>query len=130
MVADGITWPIRRSDLSPRPRTPVTNVVFHVFDQQRDKWIDRWSSKVALRGENLIKLWAKFVLMPLDLQNDLSFARLEAYRYQAANCSSRVTSEAMLSSQARPSRSRVTDSLGRIASVRAFGHAGKAVALE
>lgn len=99
--------------------------VFHAFDQQRNKWIDRWSSKVAFQAD---------FDQPLgDVQIDAigigggSFARIEAYDV-AGQLITRTTSEELADLQRTTIR--VADPLGRIASVRVFGHAGSSVALD
>ena len=98
--------------------------VFHAFDQQREKWIERWSSKAALEA-SFDQAVGEVQLTAIGF-NEPGFARMEAYD-AAGQLLHRATSQAIgIGEQATL---RVTDSLGRIASIRAFGHAGTSVAL-
>ena len=98
--------------------------VFHAMDQQRNKWLERWSSKVAFQAD---------FDQPLgEVQIDAigigtsSFARIEAYD-DSGQLIARSTSDELINGQRVTVR--VTDTLGRITSIRAFGHAGSSVAL-
>jgi hypothetical protein len=98
--------------------------VFYSFDQQRNQWIDRWSSRVALEASldqpvGLVQVQAIGV-------SESSFARLEAYD-ASGQLLGRSTSGALGVGDAVTVE--FSDPLGRIARIRAFGHAGTSVAL-
>jgi hypothetical protein len=99
--------------------------VFHAYDQQRNKWVDRWSSKVAFQA-SFVESVGEVELDAIGV-GEASYARVEAYDL-SGNLVARTTTERLAAGQRTTVR--VTDSLGRIASIRAFGHAGSSIALD
>ncbi len=98
--------------------------VFHAYDMQRKKWIERWSSKVAFEAS--FDQTVGFVRLDAIGLGSESFARLEAYD-ASGQLLGRTTSESL--AEGETATVEFTDNLGRIASIRAFGHAGSSVAL-
>lgn len=98
--------------------------VFHAFDRQRDRWVNRWSEKSVFE--------ASFEQTVGRVQLDVigfaagSYGRLEAYD-AGGEILTRVTSEAIGEGQIETLI--VTDPLGRIASIRALGHNQSSIAL-
>jgi hypothetical protein len=122
LVADGVV-------LSGQIGSFVSDIVvgqrvFHAFDAQRDNWIERWSKKAAFEA-SFDSPVGEVRLDAIGL-DDASFARLEAYD-AAGQMLGRVTSDAI--GLGESSTLHVTDPHGRIASIRAFGHAKTPVAL-
>ncbi len=97
---------------------------FSSYDQQRSRWVQRWSSKVALKasfdepvGEVTVSL------VGLD---DASYGRIEAYDANGLLITRQTTG---LIAAGATAELRLTDPRGSIASVRVFGHAGSGVAI-
>lgn len=99
--------------------------VFHAFNQQRDRWVDRWTDKVSFTAS--FNPAVGEVEVDVIGIGDSSFARVEAYD-AGGTLLTRTTSDALAPGET--TQVRVSDSLGRIASVRVFGHAGSSVAIE
>lgn len=98
--------------------------VFHAFEKQRNRWIDRWSEKAAFEA-SFDQAVGEVRLDAIGL-GDLSYARLEAFD-EAGNMLARATSEQLGNGQSVTLT--VSDPEGRIRSIRAMGHADTAVAL-
>jgi hypothetical protein len=98
--------------------------VFHAFDTQRNSWVDRWSGETVFEA-SFDSSVGEVRLGTIGL-DETSFARLEAYD-AAGKMLARVTSDAIGSGQS--STLPISDSGGRIASIRALGHANTAVAI-
>ncbi len=98
--------------------------VFQAFDLQRKRWIDRWSKKAVFEAS--FDQTVGEVRIDVIGMDDLNFGRLEAYD-AAGLILTRVTSEEIAAGQMVTLT--VNDSRGRIASIRALGHADTSVAL-
>ena len=98
--------------------------VFHSFDLQRNRWIDEWSERAVFEA-SFAEDVGEVSLDALGLR-ELSFARLEAYD-RLGNLIGRTTSDLLTENQSVTIR--VEDSLGRIASIRAMGHADTSIAI-
>ncbi len=98
--------------------------VFHAFDQQRERWIDRWSKKSVFEAR-FDQAVGQVQLDVIGL-GEVNYGRLEAYD-AAGQVLTRVTSDAIAAGQVVTLT--VTDPLGRIASIRALGHNDTSVAL-
>ena len=98
--------------------------VLHAFDLQRQQWIDRWSKKAVFEAS--FDQTVGEVRIDVIGMDDVNFGRLEAYD-AAGQILTRVTSEEIAAGQMVTLT--VNDSRGRIASIRAMGHADTSVAL-
>ncbi len=98
--------------------------VFHAYDEQRERWIDRWSKKSVFEASfDQAVGQVRLDVIGLD---EVNYGRLEAYD-AAGQMLTRVTSQAITAGQVVTLS--VTDPLGRIASIRALGHNDTSVAL-
>lgn len=98
--------------------------VFHTYDLKRNKWSERWSDTLVFNAEfdaTVGEVWLDAVGL-----ESASFARLEAYDANGVLLG-RYTSEALGNGESTTLH--ITDSQGRIARIRALGHAGTTVAL-
>lgn len=98
--------------------------VFHALDLQRNRWVDRWSSKVAFQA-SFDEPVGEVALQAIGF-GDASYARLEAYD-ASGQLIARTTSDAIGFGESATVR--VVDPTGRIASIRAMGHAGSSIAV-
>jgi hypothetical protein len=98
--------------------------VFHALDLQRDKWIDRWSSKVAFLA-SFDQSVGEVEVRAIG-SGDTSYARVEAFDADG-QLIARMTSDALAFGESTTVR--LVDPEGRIASIRALGHAGSSIAI-
>jgi Dockerin type I domain len=99
--------------------------VFHSFDMQRERWINAWSSRVVLNA-SFDQAVGQVSVDVLGIGSS-SYARLEAYD-ATGELIARSTSGAL--AERESAILRVEDAQGRIASVRAFGHADTSVSIQ
>ena len=99
--------------------------VFHSYDNQRGVWEESWSSKVAFHAE--FDQVVGEVSMRAYGMGDGSYARLEAYD---DNGELLTRSTTPLIAAGSDMEVRVSDPMGRIASIRAFGHAETSILLD
>ncbi len=100
-------------------------LVFHAFDQQRERWTAAWSERAVLRAE--LDQPVGEATVEFAALGDLGYGRVEAYD-ASGSLVTRATSVGL--EETETASVTVSDPHGQIASIRAFGHADTRVAVE
>lgn len=101
------------------------NQVFHSFDTLRRTWEESWSSRVAFKAD-FDQVVGEVSLRAYGIRGG-SYARLEAYDSNG-DLLSRVTTEFI--EDGSNTLVSITDPEGRIASIRAYGHADTSILID